>query len=153
MAEAADSSSSTPPSFFRDRWESSKRQWEKNFSFLDDYKKHLQNRDKIPSWSDSDVDEFISSDPVHGPSLRTAREAAKIAAMGSAIGAISTAGIAWKYSKSPHGAALSLGAGAVFGWTFGQEFASHWLELYKMDTKTAQMKFMDWWESKHVVQT
>ncbi|KAF6168590.1 hypothetical protein GIB67_005202 [Kingdonia uniflora] len=80
--------------------------------------------------------------------LRTTREAAKIAAMGSAIGAI-----AWKYSKSPHGAALSLGAGAVFGWTFGQEFASHWLELYKMDTKTAQMKFMDWWESKHGVQT
>lgn len=35
--------------------------------------------------------------------LKAAREAAKIAAAGSVIGAVSTAGFAWKYSKSPHG--------------------------------------------------
>lgn len=35
--------------------------------------------------------------------LKCAREAAKFAATGSAIGAVSTAGLAWKYSKSPHG--------------------------------------------------
>ncbi|KAF5179546.1 Succinate dehydrogenase subunit 6 protein, partial [Thalictrum thalictroides] len=102
----------------------------------------------IPSWSESDVEAFIASDPVHGPTLKAAREAAKIAAMGSAIGAISSAGFAWKYSKSPHGALLSLGAGAVFGWTFGQEAASHWLQLYRLDTMTAQVKFLDWWVNK-----
>ena len=40
--------------------------------------------------------------------LKCAREAAKFAATGSAIGAISTAGLAWKYSKSPHGIAIIL---------------------------------------------
>lgn len=46
------------------------------------------------------------------------------------------------------GALLSLGAGGIFGWTFGQEIANHWLQLYRMDTMAAQVKFMDWWVSK-----
>ncbi|XP_042505497.1 succinate dehydrogenase subunit 6, mitochondrial-like [Macadamia integrifolia] len=100
------------------------------------------------TWSDSDVEEFIASDPIHGPTLRTAREAVKFAATGSIIGAILTAGISWKYSRSPHGAALSFGAGAVFGWTFGQEIANHWLQLYRLDTMAAQVKFLDWWVNK-----
>lgn len=46
------------------------------------------------------------------------------------------------------GAALSFGAGAVFGWTFGQEFANHWLQLYRLDAMAAQVKFLEWWEKK-----
>lgn len=46
------------------------------------------------------------------------------------------------------GTGLSLAAGAVFGWTFGQEFANHYLQLYRMDTLAAQSKFMEWWEAK-----
>lgn len=46
------------------------------------------------------------------------------------------------------GAGLSFAAGAVFGWTFGQEFANHWFQLYRLDTVAAQVKFMEWWESK-----
>uniref|UniRef100_M1A5G7 Uncharacterized protein n=1 Tax=Solanum tuberosum TaxID=4113 RepID=M1A5G7_SOLTU len=46
------------------------------------------------------------------------------------------------------GTALSLGAGAVFGWTFGQEVANHWLQLYRLDTMAAQVKFMEWWQNK-----
>ncbi|KAK9097744.1 hypothetical protein Syun_024789 [Stephania yunnanensis] len=80
--------------------------------------------------------------------LKSAREAVKFAATGSAIGALSLGGISWKYSKSPHGALLALGAGAVFGWTFGQEVAGHWLQLYRLDTVTAQDKFLDWWIEK-----
>ncbi|KAK0582593.1 hypothetical protein LWI29_027397 [Acer saccharum] len=80
--------------------------------------------------------------------LKTAREAVSFAITGSVIGAASTAGVAWKYSKSPHGTALSLGAGAVFGFTFGQEVANHWYQLYRMDTMAAQVKFMEWWERK-----
>ncbi|GFZ01539.1 succinate dehydrogenase subunit [Actinidia rufa] len=45
-------------------------------------------------------------------------------------------------------AALSFGAGAMFGWTFGHEFANHWLQLYRLDTMAAQVKFLDWWEKK-----
>lgn len=35
--------------------------------------------------------------------LRTAREAVKISAVGGIIGAVSTAGVTWKYSRSLHG--------------------------------------------------
>lgn len=46
------------------------------------------------------------------------------------------------------GAGLSFLAGGVFGWTFGQEVANHWLQLYRLDTMAAQVKFMEWWEKK-----
>ncbi|XP_060169970.1 succinate dehydrogenase subunit 6, mitochondrial-like isoform X2 [Lycium barbarum] len=80
--------------------------------------------------------------------LRTAREAAKFGAVGGLVGAVSTAGVTWKYSRSLHGTALSFGAGAVFGWTFGQVVANHWLQLYRMDTMASQVKFMEWWQNK-----
>ncbi|KAK9280037.1 hypothetical protein L1049_013722 [Liquidambar formosana] len=134
-------------SFFRKHWEGWRDFWCERFSVLDNYSRFIE-RGQLPSWTDADVEEFIASDPVHGPTLRTTREAVKYAAAGSLIGAVSTAGVAWKYSRSPHGAVLSLGAGAVFGWTFGQEFASHWLQLYRVDTMAAQVKFLDWWDSK-----
>lgn len=35
--------------------------------------------------------------------LKTAREAAAFGSTGAALGAVSTAAFAWKYSKSPHG--------------------------------------------------
>ncbi|KAK4849320.1 hypothetical protein QYF36_023519 [Acer negundo] len=40
--------------------------------------------------------------------LKTAREAVSFAITGSVIGAASTAGVAWKYSKSLHGNLLPL---------------------------------------------
>lgn len=46
------------------------------------------------------------------------------------------------------GAVLSFAAGGVFGVTFGQEFASHWLQLYRLDTLGAEVKFLEWWERK-----
>lgn len=39
--------------------------------------------------------------------LKTAREAVKYGAVGSVIGAVSTGGLAWKYSRSLHGIAFS----------------------------------------------
>lgn len=48
----------------------------------------------------------------------------------------------------PTGAGLSFVAGGVFGWTFGHEIANHALQLYRLDTATAQVKFMEWWEKK-----
>ncbi|KAJ8559698.1 hypothetical protein K7X08_003756 [Anisodus acutangulus] len=143
---AEDSSSSQ--SFLRKHWEGYKEFWGERFSFLDNYSRFIKRDKPLPSWSESDVEEFIASDPVHGSILKTAREAAKISAVGGIIGAVSTAGVAWKYSRSLHGATLSLGAGAVFGWTFGQEVANHWLQLYRMDTMAAQVKFMEWWQNK-----
>ncbi|XP_050378786.1 succinate dehydrogenase subunit 6, mitochondrial-like [Argentina anserina] len=117
-------------------------------SFLDHYSK-FANRDKpLPSWSDSDVEAFIATDPVHGPALKTAREAAKISATGSVIGAVSTAGFAWKYSKSLHGSGLAFVFGGLVGWTVGQEIANHSLQMYRFDTLAAQTKFLEWWEDK-----
>ncbi|VVA29855.1 PREDICTED: succinate dehydrogenase subunit 6 mitochondrial [Prunus dulcis] len=81
--------------------------------------------------------------------LKTAREAVNFGLTGSVIGAVSTAGVAWKYSRSLHGAGLSFLAGGVFGWTFGHEIANHWLQLYRLDTLAAQTKFLEWWEDKN----
>ncbi|PSS09433.1 Succinate dehydrogenase [Actinidia chinensis var. chinensis] len=148
MGESVDSSQSQSESFFRKHWEGYKEFWTERFSFLDNYSRFVKRDHPLPSWSDADVEQFIASDPVNGPTLRTAREAVKYGATGSVIGAVSTAAFAWKYSRSLHGAALSFGAGAMFGWTFGHEFANHWLQLYRLDTMAAQVKFLDWWEKK-----
>ena len=39
--------------------------------------------------------------------LKTAREAVNFGLTGSVIGAVSTAGVAWKYSRSLHGIQLT----------------------------------------------
>ncbi|XP_010533110.1 PREDICTED: succinate dehydrogenase subunit 6, mitochondrial-like [Tarenaya hassleriana] len=148
MVESESSSAAESQSFLRQHWNGWKEFWADRFSFLENYSR-FTNRDKpLPSWSSSDVEEFIASDPVYGPTLKTAREAANYGAVGGVLGAVSTGAFAWKYSRSPHGAALALGAGAVFGWTFGHEIANHSLQLYKLDTMAAQVKFLEWWERK-----
>ncbi|KAL8125879.1 hypothetical protein AgCh_013254 [Apium graveolens] len=137
MAETGDSVFGRMKEFLSDR-----------FWFVEKCHKFINGRQKPLSWSDSDVNAFIATDPVHGPALKSAREVTKFAAAGSALGAVNLAGIAWKYSKSPHGTALSLAAGAVFGWTFGHEIGNHYHQLYRMDTMGAQVKFLEWLESK-----
>ncbi|KAK8596044.1 hypothetical protein V6N13_000706 [Hibiscus sabdariffa] len=135
-------------SFVKKHLEGFKEFWADRFPFTDVYSRFIRREESLPPWSESDVKDFIASDPVRGPTLKTAREAANIALAGGAIGAISTAGLAWKYSRSLHGAGLSFAAGAIFGWTFGQEIANHWYQLYRLDTMSAQAKFMEWWEKK-----
>ncbi|TMX04076.1 hypothetical protein EJD97_011702 [Solanum chilense] len=125
---------SVSKSSLRRHWEGYKEFWGERFSFLDNYSRFIKRDKPLPSWSEAD--------------LKTAREAAKFGAVGGLLGAVSTAGVTWKYSRSLHGTALSLGAGAVFGWTFGQEVANHWLQLYRMDTMASQVKFMEWWQNK-----
>lgn len=90
-------------SFFRKHCEGYKEFWSDRFSILDHYSPFVMRDERIPSWSSSDVEEFLASDPVHGPTLKTAREAVKFGKAGSVIGAVSTAGVAWKYSRSLHG--------------------------------------------------
>ncbi|GKV35055.1 hypothetical protein SLEP1_g43372 [Rubroshorea leprosula] len=149
MSESSSESQSlVSQSFFRNHLDGFKEFWSERFSFLDNYTRFVSREKPLPGWSSSDVEEFIASDPVHGPPLKTAREAVKFGITGSAIGAISTAGVTWKYSRSLHGAGLSFVAGAVFGWTFGQEIASHYYRLYRLDTAAAQVKFMEWLENK-----
>ncbi|XP_021277919.1 succinate dehydrogenase subunit 6, mitochondrial [Herrania umbratica] len=139
---------SSSESFLKKYWEGYKEFWAERFPFTEIYSRFIKREESLPPWSESDVHEFIASEPVHGPTLKTARKATNIALAGGAIGAISTAGLAWKYSRSLHGAGLSFAAGAVFGWTFGQEIANHWYQLYRLDTMAAQVKFMEWWENK-----
>ncbi|KAL6567030.1 succinate dehydrogenase [Orobanche minor] len=129
-------------------WEGYKEFWGERFSFIDNYSRFLDPSKPLPHWDSSVVEEFIASDPVHGPTLKTTRQAAKFSAAGAAIGAASTAGLAWKWSKSPHGAALSLAFGAVVGGTFGLEVGSHWYQLYRLDTKASQVKFYEWLQKR-----
>ncbi|XP_050204070.1 succinate dehydrogenase subunit 6, mitochondrial [Mercurialis annua] len=143
MGEEASSSS-----FFKKHWEGYKEFWCERFSFLENYSRFIKRDQPLPSWSSSDVEEFIASDPVHGPTLKTAREAVNFGLAGSLIGAVSSAGVAWKYSRSLQGAGLSFFAGGVFGWTFGHEIANHSMQLYRLDTMAAQVKFLEWWEKK-----
>ncbi|XP_065850903.1 succinate dehydrogenase subunit 6, mitochondrial [Euphorbia lathyris] len=135
-------------SSFKKQLEEYKEFWGERFFFLDNYSRFIKRGNPLPSWSSSDIDDFIASDPVHGASLKTVREAANFGLTGSLIGAVSTAGVAWKYSRSLHGTALSFVAGGAFGWTFGHEVANHWLQLYRLDRTGAQVKFMEWWEKK-----
>ncbi|XP_010541935.1 PREDICTED: succinate dehydrogenase subunit 6, mitochondrial-like [Tarenaya hassleriana] len=141
-------SESDSQSFLWRHWNGYKEFWGDRFSFLKNYSR-LTDRDKpLPSWSSSDVEKFIASDPIHGPILKTAREAVNYGVTGSVVGAVSTGAFAWKYSRSLHGAALAFGAGAAFGWTFGHGIANQTLQLYKFDTMAAQVKFVEWWECK-----
>lgn len=39
------------------------------FSFLQNYSRFIKPDKPLPSWSSSDVNEFIASDPVHGPTV------------------------------------------------------------------------------------
>ncbi|KAH9291713.1 hypothetical protein KI387_043096, partial [Taxus chinensis] len=97
---AEDSSSSDWNSFWSSKWDTYKSHWRERLEYLDKYKK-IYARDKpLPKWSDADVEEFVQSDPVYGPQLQLTRQAAKISAAGSLIGAVSTAGVTLKYSKS-----------------------------------------------------
>ncbi|KAJ7971718.1 Succinate dehydrogenase subunit 6, mitochondrial [Quillaja saponaria] len=122
MAEKVEDPSSQ--SFLRSHWEGYKEFWVEVF---------------VP---------LHSSRPCSWPTLKTAREAVNYGLVGSAIGALSTAGVAWKYSRSLHGAGLSFLAGGVFGWTFGHEIANRSLQLYRFHTVAALVKFMEWWEKK-----
>ena len=43
--------------------------WEERLSFLENYTRFTKRDAPLPSWSSSDVDEFIASDPVNGPTV------------------------------------------------------------------------------------
>ncbi|KAL0695744.1 hypothetical protein Bca4012_062924 [Brassica carinata] len=83
--------------------------------------------------------------------LKTARKAAAFGSTRVALGAVSTTAFTWQYSRIPHGKdvnALSFLGGGLFGWTFRKEVANHMMQLYKLDTVAAQVKFTEWWEIK-----
>lgn len=48
-------------------WEGYKEFWSERFSFLVNYSRFIKRDKPVTSWSNSDVEEFIASDPVHGP--------------------------------------------------------------------------------------
>ncbi|KAL0437092.1 UNVERIFIED_CONTAM: Succinate dehydrogenase subunit, mitochondrial [Sesamum radiatum] len=146
-------------SFLRQYWEGYKEFWAERFSFLDNYSRFLHPEKPLPHWDSSVVEEFIASHPSMAPlylpsistpsiSLKTAREAAKFGVVGAAVGAVSTAGYAWRWSRSPHGTALSFAFGAVVGGTFGLEIANHWYQLYRLDTMGSQVKFYEWLQNR-----
>ncbi|KAM7274544.1 hypothetical protein ACFE04_016410 [Oxalis oulophora] len=145
---SSSSSSSTSESLIGRGWENCKEFWGERFSFMEHYSRFIKLENPLPSWTSDDVDQFIASDPLHGPTLKKAREAATFGAVGSALGALHLGGLSWKYSKSMHGAGMAVAAGAFFGWTFGQEAAEHWYQLYRLDTPAAQTKFLEWWQKK-----
>uniref|UniRef100_A0A453S2K6 Glycine zipper 2TM domain-containing protein n=1 Tax=Aegilops tauschii subsp. strangulata TaxID=200361 RepID=A0A453S2K6_AEGTS len=131
-----------------EHFEGVKQHWARNFAFLDYFKKVYGRDQPLPKWSDADVEEFIASDPVYGPQLKALRESRKFALGGALAGAAHLGGVAFKYSKSPHGVVLATGFGALTGAVLGSEVAEHWYELYKMDKQGANLRFIYWWEDK-----
>lgn len=55
--------------FLKRHWEGYKEFWGERFSFLDSYSRFIKLDKPLPSWSSADVEEFIASDPVHGPAV------------------------------------------------------------------------------------
>ena len=111
-----------------EHFEGVKQHWARNFAFLDYFKKVYGRAEPLPKWSDADVEEFIASDPVYGPQvgdlirspppspplplttdsmrflqLKALRESRKFALSGALAGAAHLGGVAFKYSKAPHG--------------------------------------------------
>ncbi|XP_026434153.1 succinate dehydrogenase subunit 6, mitochondrial-like isoform X1 [Papaver somniferum] len=72
------------------------------------------------------------------------KESSKSSCDRNAVGALHLGGTAWRYSKSPHGAVLAMGLGAVVGYTVGKEVASHYYQLYRDDAMDSQVKFLEW---------
>lgn len=60
---------SVSKSFLRRHWEGYKEFWGERFSFLDNYSRFIKRDKPLPSWSEADVEEFIASEPVHGPTV------------------------------------------------------------------------------------
>lgn len=70
MGESSSSASASEQhSFFRKHWEGYKEFWGERFSFLENYTRFTKREKPLPSWSPSDVDAFIATDPVHGPAV------------------------------------------------------------------------------------
>ncbi|KAL0795777.1 hypothetical protein Bca101_067154 [Brassica carinata] len=98
--------------------------------------------------------------------LKTARKAAAFGSTRVGLEAVSTTAFTWQYSRIPHETkllfflnvipnfcvgtvnALSFLGGGLFGWTFRKEVTNHMMQLYKLDTVAAQVKFTEWWEIK-----
>ncbi|KAL5095931.1 hypothetical protein RYX36_000258 [Vicia faba] len=60
---AGNTQDSSPQSF----WEGYKEFWGERFSFMSNYSNFIKRDKPLTSWSDSDVEEFIAYDPLHGP--------------------------------------------------------------------------------------
>ncbi|KAI3450785.1 hypothetical protein Pfo_007450 [Paulownia fortunei] len=130
-------------SFFRKHWEGYKEFWAERFSFLDNYSRFINPDKPCPIGI-----ALLSKNSLHLIPSMAPLEAAKFGAVGAAVGAVSTAGCAWKWSRSPHGAALSFAFGAVVGGTFGLEIANHWYQLYRLDPMASQVKFFEWLQKR-----
>lgn len=59
--------SNTQDSSSQSFWEGYKEFWGERFSFMTNYSNFTKRDKPLTSWSNSDVEDFIASDPVHGP--------------------------------------------------------------------------------------
>lgn len=122
-----------------------KENWRNN---IDYYKKVYGREKSLPSWTSADVEEFIRSDPIYGPQLKSIRDGKKFIGIGGLLGAVHLAGLSWKFSKTPHGTVLAGLFGGFCGMTIGKEVATHWYQLHKYKSGEAQLRFLYWWEDK-----
>ncbi|KAG0501768.1 hypothetical protein HPP92_001840 [Vanilla planifolia] len=132
--------------------------WKKNFAFVDYYKKTLGWEKRLPKWTDADVEEFISSDPVYGPQVPSNPY------IYSHFGAVSflytgaNSHLSDNHNFFPEtsllshifnsGFLLATGFGALCGGVLGAEVADHVKKLYKVDKQGVNLRFLYWWEDK-----
>ncbi|CAM6100020.1 unnamed protein product [Calypogeia fissa] len=144
-----DDSQSPKPTGYQPWWAIDKAAWRERFAIYYKLRSISDNRTApLKPWTPEDVNEFIKSDPVHGPRLQLTRQGAQIAAGGAVVGGLTTAGIVIRHSKSSLGAFLGFLGGSVVGWTLAEEGANLGLGLYKFDCLDTNLKFLDWWKKK-----
>ncbi|KAL2633409.1 hypothetical protein R1flu_004888 [Riccia fluitans] len=130
-------------------WAIDKAAWRERFSPFYRLVGITENRTApLKPWTDRDVEEFIKSEPVHGPRLKLVRQGAQVAAVGALAGGLTSAGVAIRYSKNYVGAVLAFVGGSAVGWAVAEEGANYALGLYKFDCLETNLKFLDWWQAK-----
>ncbi|BBN06632.1 hypothetical protein MPTK1_3g22720 [Marchantia polymorpha subsp. ruderalis] len=130
-------------------WAIDKAAWRERFSVFYRLASISENRTQpLKPWTEQDVEDFIKSDPVHGPRLKLVRQGAQVAAAGAVVGGLTSAGVAMRYSKNSLGAFLAFAGGAAVSWAIAEEGANLALGLYKFDCLESNLKFLDWWQAK-----
>jgi hypothetical protein len=148
---AADKMSDTSKEENNERpwWAIDKEAWKRKFRVAVELKAALTKDEKpLPPWTSEDIETFAKEDPVYGPQVEALRRTSAATSYGAAVGALGSAGVAYRYSRSPHGAVLAGLLGAVTGWVVTNEGATWAYGLYKFDTLDANLKFIEWWRKK-----
>eukprot|EP00243_Klebsormidium_subtile_P003751 TRINITY_DN17343_c0_g1_i1.p1 TRINITY_DN17343_c0_g1~~TRINITY_DN17343_c0_g1_i1.p1 ORF type:complete len:148 (-),score=17.67 TRINITY_DN17343_c0_g1_i1:225-668(-) len=130
-------------------WAIDKEAWRRKFSTVVKLQSSMKEDEKaLPAWTSKDIEAFAKEDPVYGPQVAALRKNSEACGYGAVAGAVGSAGVALRFSKSPHGAVLAGLLGGLTGWLVTNEGATWAYGTYKFDNMDANLKFVEWWRKK-----